>query len=401
MTTRSLAAPHALVGTVHGVGTLGILGTVNQVDQGGGWLYHLLTKTGVSPGTASTVTDLIIRPLSILFVVLVALVVARYGAKAIRRVFERIANQAATRSGSPRAGARVTTMAGVMANIWRFFVFVVAGAIVLGMLGINLTPLLASATIIGATLGFGAQQIVRDYFSGVLMTMEDQYNVGDSVIVGGVTGVIEDVSMRLTRFRGVDGTMYVIPNGDIRLIGNLSRGWARAVVDVTLPGAAAADLDSVRARDRGGGAPRRRTTRIRRALHRATEPRRALRRRLVDHHHACDPPHGAVPARPAHPCVARGGDRRPGAGAPLARRRHTSGGTGSTPALTDPSRRGVVQSSLEPAASAASHMASTGGSMPVHSTSCAAAWCTSIPSPSSTVAPPSPATASQRVGRGA
>ena len=100
------------------------------------------------------------------------------------------------------------------------------------MLGINLTPLLASATIIGATLGFGAQQIVRDYFSGVLMTMEDQYNVGDSVTVGGVTGVVEDVTMRLTRFRGVDGTIYIIPNGDIRLIGNLSRGWARAVVDL-------------------------------------------------------------------------------------------------------------------------------------------------------------------------
>jgi len=240
VTTASLAAARALVGTG------GTLGTTNQVDQGGGWLYHLLTKLGVSPGTASTVTDLIIRPLSILVVVLVALIAARYGAKLIRRAFERIANQTATRSGSQRAGARVTTMSGVMANVWRFFVFVVAGAIVLGMLGINLTPLLASATIIGATLGFGAQQIVRDYFSGVLMTMEDQYNVGDSVIVGGVTGVIEDVTMRLTRFRGVDGTVYVIPNGDIRLIGNLSRGWARAVVDLTLPGAAAADLDTVR-----------------------------------------------------------------------------------------------------------------------------------------------------------
>ncbi len=243
MTTAPLAAPHALVGTVH---TVGILGSANQVDQGGGWLYHLLTKAGVSPDTASTVTDLVIRPLSILFVVIVALIAARYGAKAIRRLFERIANQAATRSGSPRAGARVTTMSGVLANVWRFFVFVVAGAIILGMLGINLTPLLASATIIGATLGFGAQQIVRDYFSGILMTMEDQYNVGDSVTVGGVTGVIEDVTMRLTRFRGVDGTMYVIPNGDIRLVGNLSRGWARAVVDLTLPGASATDLDSVR-----------------------------------------------------------------------------------------------------------------------------------------------------------
>ena len=164
----------------------------------------------------------------------------------IRRLLERVANQAANRSGSTRAGARVATMSGVVANIWRFFVFVVAGAIVLGMLGINLTPLLASATIIGATLGFGAQQIVRDYFSGILMTMEDQYNVGDSVTVGGVTGVVEDVTMRLTRFRGVDGTIYIVPNGDIRLIGNLSRGWARAIVDLTLPGAGAADLETVR-----------------------------------------------------------------------------------------------------------------------------------------------------------
>jgi small conductance mechanosensitive channel len=219
----------------------------SQLQQEGGWLYHLLTKAGVSPDTASTVTDLIVRPLSILIVVLVAALVARYGAKAIRRLLTRVADKTATRSGSSRAGARVTTMSGLVANIWRLFVFVIAGAIVLGMLGINLTPLLASATIIGATLGFGAQQIVRDYFSGALMTMEDQYNIGDSVVVGGVTGVIEDVTMRVTRFRGVDGTMYIIPNGDIRLVGNLSRGWARAVVDLALPGTAAADLERVRA----------------------------------------------------------------------------------------------------------------------------------------------------------
>jgi len=187
-----------------------------------------------------------VRPLSILLVVLVAALIARYGAKAIRRILTRIANQASTRSGSQRAGARVSTMSGLVTNVWRIFVFVVAGAIVLGMLGINLTPLLASATIIGATLGFGAQQIVRDYFSGILMTMEDQYNIGDSVVVGGVTGVVEDVTMRLTRFRTVDGSIYIIPNGDIRLIANNSRGWARAIVDLTLPGASAADLDMVR-----------------------------------------------------------------------------------------------------------------------------------------------------------
>ena len=240
MTTPPLAPLPALVGTLRS------FATTDQVDQGGGWLYHLLTKLGVSPDTASTVTDLIVRPLGILIVILIALVVARLGSRVIRRVLERVANQAANRSGSTRAGARVATMSGVVANVWRFFVFVVAGAIVLGMLGINLTPLLASATIIGATLGFGAQQIVRDYFSGILMTMEDQFNVGDSVTVGGVTGVVEEVTMRLTRFRGVDGTIYIVPNGDIRLVGNLSRGWARAVVDFTLPGATAADMETVR-----------------------------------------------------------------------------------------------------------------------------------------------------------
>ena len=352
----------------------------------------------MNPDTASTVTDLIIRPLSILVVVVVALIVARYGAKIIRRVLERVANQAATRSGSPRAGARVATMSGVMANVWRFFVFVMAGAIVLGMLGINLTPLLASATIIGATLGFGAQQIVRDYFSGMLMTMEDQYNVGDSVTVGGVTGVVEEVTMRLTRFRGVDGTIYIIPNGDIRLVGNLSRGWARAVVDLTLPGATAADLETVRRviETPHTVSP---TTRVRRALHRAARPRRAPRRGLVHHHDARDAAHRALQRDPltralreaAIAALALAACGRPtSAGRP--HRRHPR---------TDRAARGRGRSAPSGWRPRRRHMASTGGSRPVHRTSCAAAWCTSMPNPSSTVAPASAAAASQRVGRGA
>ena len=153
-----------------------------------------------------------------------------------------------------------------MANVWRFFVFVVAGAIVLGMLGINLTPLLASATIIGATLGFGAQQIVRDYFSGILMTMEDQYNVGDSVTVGGVTGVVEEVTMRLTRFRGVDGTIFVIPNGDIRLDRQpVARAGPAPSSTSRCPGAAAADLDDGARRHRRRGARCGDQPRVRRA----------------------------------------------------------------------------------------------------------------------------------------
>jgi small conductance mechanosensitive channel len=119
-------------------------------------------------------------------------------------------------------------------------------AIILGMLGVDLTPLLASATIIGATLGFGAQQLIRDYFSGFLLTVEDQFSVGESIVVDTVDGVVEDVTMRVTRVRGADGTVYFIPNGDIRLLANTSRGWSQAVVELALPAAAAADLDKVR-----------------------------------------------------------------------------------------------------------------------------------------------------------
>jgi small-conductance mechanosensitive channel len=219
---------------------------VGAVDEGGGWLYSLLIKFGVAHSTARTVVDLIVRPVSVLLTVIVALIAARLGSKAIRRLLERVGDQAASRSGSKRAGARVTTMGGLVANIWRFFVFVVAVAIILGQLGVNLTPLLASATIIGATLGFGAQLIVRDYFSGFLLTMEDQFAVGDTITVDGVTGVVEDVTMRITRIRSIDGSICFVPNGDIRLLANSSRGWARAVVDLTVPGTSAVEVDQVR-----------------------------------------------------------------------------------------------------------------------------------------------------------
>jgi small conductance mechanosensitive channel len=141
----------------------------------------------------------------------------------------------------------MSTMSALAANLWRFFIFILTVAIVLGIVGIDLTPLLASATIIGATLGFGAQLIVRDYFSGFLLTVEDQYGIGDSVTIGAVSGVVEDLTLRVTRLRAGDGTVYFVANGDIRLLANTSRGWAHAVVDLTLPGTSATEL--ARARD--------------------------------------------------------------------------------------------------------------------------------------------------------
>jgi moderate conductance mechanosensitive channel len=231
--------------TLPSVGSLHPL--VGATEQGSGWLYNLLTKSGVDPDTAKTISDLVIRPLGVILVIIIALVVARLGSKALRRGLQRFADRAEARSGSTRIGTRMTTMSAVAANVWRFFVFVIAVAICLGIVGVDLAPLLASATIIGATLGFGAQLIVRDYFSGFLLTLEDQYGIGDSITVGTVSGVVEDLTLRVTSVRAVDGTVYTIANGEIRQLANASRGRAQAVVDLTLPGSSANDLPHARA----------------------------------------------------------------------------------------------------------------------------------------------------------
>jgi small conductance mechanosensitive channel len=209
-------------------------------DNSEGWFYHLLTQAGATPSTARSVNDFVVRPLEVVLVVAVAALVAHFGARAIRRVLGRMATQAAARTEG-RPAPRVSTLVTLISNVWRLFVAIVAIAIVLGMLGVNLTPLLASATIIGATLGFGAQSLVRDYLSGILLAMEDQFGIGDTIAVGATTGVVEDVSLRVTRMRAMDGSVCYVPNGEIRQLTNSSRGWAKAMVDVPVsPGDTAA-----------------------------------------------------------------------------------------------------------------------------------------------------------------
>jgi small-conductance mechanosensitive channel len=211
-----------------------------------GWLYDLLTKAGLDPSTAHTVVQFVVRPISILIVVAVAWLLSHFGAKSIKQGLGRVAGRGATRLGSERTNARAATMVGLLSGLWRGLVVVVAFAIILGIFGINLTPLLASATIIGATLGFGFQSLIRDYLSGVLLTFEDQFAVGDTISVNEATGVVEDLSLRVTRLRAMDGTLWYVPNGDIRRVSNASRGWAKAVVDVPVSLPAVADLSSVK-----------------------------------------------------------------------------------------------------------------------------------------------------------
>ena len=143
-----------------------------------------------------------------------------------------------------RRKQRVQALGAILRSAASVTIFAIAGFIILGDLGLNLAPLLASAGVVGVAIGFGAQSLVKDYLSGVFMLVEDQYGVGDVITVGDATGTVENVTLRVTRMRDVNGIVWHIRNGTIDTVGNESQGWARAVIDFPVP--FAADLGTIR-----------------------------------------------------------------------------------------------------------------------------------------------------------
>jgi len=130
-------------------------------------------------------------------------------------------------------------------------IYSIAGVLILARFNVPLASLIAPATVAGVALGFGAQRIVQDILAGFFIITERQYGFGDLIRISnlgattGVTGTVEDVTLRVTRMRTVNGEVVIIPNGQINQVTNLSRDWARAVVDVPLP--ATADINRVNA----------------------------------------------------------------------------------------------------------------------------------------------------------
>ena len=143
-----------------------------------------------------------------------------------------------------RRKQRVRALGSILRSIASITIFSIASVVILGDLGINLAPLLASAGVVGIAIGFGAQSMVRDYLAGIFMLVEDQYGVGDVITIGAATGTVENVTLRVTRLRDVSGIVWHIRNGAIEQVGNESQGWARAVVDYPVP--YEADLGAIR-----------------------------------------------------------------------------------------------------------------------------------------------------------
>jgi small-conductance mechanosensitive channel len=144
-----------------------------------------------------------------------------------------------------RRKTRANTLGRLIKNVGSVVLLTIGAIMILGEWGFNLAPLVAGAGIIGVALGFGAQTLVADFLSGVFMLLEDQYGVGDIVDLGEASGTVEDVQLRVTKLRAVDGVVWWVRNGEVVRVGNMSQHWSRAVVDVGV----AYDSDIARVRE--------------------------------------------------------------------------------------------------------------------------------------------------------
>ncbi|WP_246180214.1 mechanosensitive ion channel family protein [Kocuria coralli] len=205
--------------------------------------------------------------LGVPFRVLLILVIAGVASAAIRLIIRRITRgiERGTRSrvvrkldagkaqwvqdaglARERQVQRAKTVGSVLASVATLAVWAIALLMVISELGFNIAPVVASAGIAGVALSFGAQSLVKDYIAGIFMVAEDQLGIGDVVDLGEASGSVEEVGLRVTQVRDVQGTLWHVRNGEILRVGNSSQGWARAVLDVPLP--YDGDLDAMTAR---------------------------------------------------------------------------------------------------------------------------------------------------------
>jgi small-conductance mechanosensitive channel len=175
----------------------------------------------------------------LLFFILIAFIMARIVSFFVNRM-RRIADQ---HPGNAQRASEIRTVAAILrATAYGIIGFIVLLHI-LGVLGINLTPLLASAGVVGVGIGLGAQSLFKDIINGIFVLVENQYNVGDNVKLASLSGTVEDLSLRLTTLRDGDGTVHFIPNSQIATVSNFSRDFAVATMSVTVD--ATADPDKV------------------------------------------------------------------------------------------------------------------------------------------------------------
>ncbi|QGK69172.1 mechanosensitive ion channel [Allosaccharopolyspora coralli] len=219
----------------------------NCIQEEGSWCgaVYDLTKSDWLARSADLV---IAKPLSILTTLVVAFAIRWFVHRAITKLTQgngsppKVLQPLRERKGDATSQAmlqerrmqRARTIGSVLKSITSLVVFSLAVMYILSDLGFELGPVLASAGVVGVAVAFGAQNLVRDFLSGMFMMVEDQYGVGDWVDVGEASGTVEAVGLRVTTLRDLNGTVWYVRNGEIVRVGNSSQGFATAVVDLPI-----------------------------------------------------------------------------------------------------------------------------------------------------------------------
>lgn len=153
----------------------------------------------------------------------------------VKALFDREASEGTARELSAvEIQKRTATIETLGARVLQGFILVIAALMVIEVFGYEIGPAIAGLGVVGIAVGFGAQSLVRDYFNGVLILIENQFSIGDVVSVAGVTGTVEDLTLRRTTLRDLDGVVHTVPNGEIKVASNRTRTWARINQDVTI-----------------------------------------------------------------------------------------------------------------------------------------------------------------------
>ena len=166
--------------------------------------------------------------LRVTLIMLAAWIAAMIANRAIRGMRIRIAR----RLDDPEQVKRAETIGRVLRYIASVVLTLIAAVLILSELGVAIAPILGAAGVVGLAIGFGAQSLVKDYFTGFFLLLENQLTTGDVVEVGGKAGLVEDVTLRFVRLRDYDGNVHYVPNSQITTVTNMSRGYAQSVIDV-------------------------------------------------------------------------------------------------------------------------------------------------------------------------
>jgi small-conductance mechanosensitive channel len=168
----------------------------------------------------------------VVLILVVAVVALRLARLAIHGIIKALLDREATEGTAQELSAievrkRMDTLDQLGSNVIRFLVFVIAALMILREFGLDIGPAVAGLGVVGIAVGFGAQSLVRDYLTGALILVENQFSKGDIVTIAGVSGSVEDFSLRRTTLRDLDGIVHTVPNGEIKVASNLTRTWAR------------------------------------------------------------------------------------------------------------------------------------------------------------------------------